>query len=232
MIEEFACLAAAAAVFVGAHFVLSATPVRRRLIAGLGRYGFLGLYSLIAIASLTWLVWSYRLAPYHYVWGTPEWARWLALGVLPLAFVLVLAGYLTPNPSAVMADSVLKRDNPAQGIIAITRHPVMIGIALWAAAHIIANGDVAGLILFGSQLILAVGGIAHLEARRAASGDGDWQRLKARTSIVPFVAIAGGRARFAFGLADWGFVLGGLVLYAVLLKIHGWAFGVYLIGRP
>ncbi len=231
MLSEFQSLAAAAAVFVGGHFLLSATPIRARLIAALGQYGFLALYSAVALAAFVWLLMSFGQAPYLWVWGSPQWARILVFVVMPLSAMLVIAGYLTPNPSAVLGDYALKRADPAPGIFKVTRHPVMLGTALWAAAHLLANGDLAGIILFGSLLILAVGGIAHIEIKHRASGDPAWQRLTAVTSIVPFAAILAGRARFAFTPMDWTRLALGLGLYGALLHLHGWAFGIYLLAK-
>ena len=232
MLHEFNDLAAAAVLFVGGHFILSAVPLRNRLIAAIGQIGFLLLYSLVALAAFAWMVWSYRLAPYLWVWGSPDWARMIVFTVMPLSAMLVTAGFLTPNPSAVMGDYVLTRADPAPGIFKVTRHPAMLGIALWAAAHLLANGNVAGILLFGSLLILAVGGIAHSEARRRASKDPAWQRLTAVTSVVPFAAIIAGRTRLNFTPMDWTRLALGIGLYALLLQIHGWAFGVYLVGKP
>lgn len=232
MLSEFGELAVAAALFIGAHFLLSAVPVRDRLIGWLGPRGYLALYSVTALALFVWVVWSFRLAPYFYVWGSPEWARMAVFAVMPIALMLIAAGYLTPNPSAVLGDYVLKRDDPAPGIFKVTRHPAMLGVALWAAAHLLANGNVAGILLFGSLLILAVGGIAHIERKRRASGDPAWQRLTAVTSIMPFVAIIARRNRFAFTALDWLRLALGLTLYAALLYFHGPAFGVYLVGKP
>lgn len=232
MLSEFGELAAAAALFVGVHFLLSSMPVRSRLIGWVGPRGYLALYSIIALALFAWMLWSFRLAPYFFVWGSPEWARMIAFAVMPISLMLITAGYLTPNPSAVLGDSVLKRDDPAPGIFKVTRHPVMLGIALWASAHLLANGNVAGILLFGSLLVLAVGGIAHIERRRRTSGDPAWQRLTAVTSIVPFGAIIARRNRFAFTVLDWTRLALGLALYAALLYFHGPAFGVYLVGKP
>lgn len=232
MLTEFNDLAAASALFVGSHFILSAVPLRRRLVAALGQYGFLALYSLVALAAFAWMVWSYRLAPYLWVWGSPDWARMIVFAVMPLSAMLVTTGFLTANPSAVLGDYVLQRDDPAPGIFKVTRHPVMLGMALWAAAHLLANGNAAGILLFGSLLILAVGGIAHIERKRRASNDPAWQRLTAVTSIMPFGAILARRTRFSFTPMDWTRLALGLGLYAALLHLHGWAFGIYLVGKP
>jgi uncharacterized membrane protein len=232
MLSEFRELAAACGLFVGAHFLLSSAPVRARLAGWLGQRGYLLLYSAIALALFVWMIWSFRLAPYYWVWGSPEWARLIAFAVMPVALMLLVAGYLTPNPSAVMGGYVLERDDPAPGIFKVTRHPVMLAIALWAGAHLLANGTGGGILLFGSLLVLAVGGIAHIERRRHASGDANWRRLTAVTSILPFAAILAGRNRFAFTPMDWTRLALGLGLYAALLYAHGWVFGVWLVGKP
>lgn len=232
MLSEFQMLTLAAVLFVGGHFLLSATPVRNRLIGALGQYGFLALYSALALAAFGWLLIAFGQAEYRWVWGSPQWTRVIVFAVMPIAAMLVVAGYLTPNPTAVLGDYALKRADPAVGIFQVTRHPAMIGVALWAASHLLANGHLAAIILFGSLLILSVGGIAHIEAKKRASGDANWQRLVAMTSIVPFAAIAQGRIRFGFGERDWLRLALGLALYGALLYFHGPAFGIYLVGKP
>ncbi len=232
MLSEFIELAIVCALFVAFHVLLSATPIRATLTGWIGESLYLLFYSAIALALFAWMVWDFRLAPYYWVWGSPEWARQLAIYVMPFSAMLVVAGYLTPNPSAVMGDYALNGEDPARGIFKITRHPVMIGVALWAATHLLANGNAAGLLLFGSLLILAIVGIAHIEARRRANDNPAWERFIAVTSIVPFAAIIAGRTRFVFTPMDWTRLALGLGLYALLLYFHGQAFGVYLIGKP
>ncbi len=232
MLGEFIELAIACALFVAMHMLLSATPIRAMLTGWIGQSLYLLFYSAIALALFAWMMWSFRLAPYYWVWGSPEWARQIAIYVMPIAAMLVGAGYLTPNPSMVMGDYALKGANPVRGIFQITRHPVMLGVALWAAVHLLANGNVAALLLFGSLLILAIVGIAHIEARRRANDDAAWQQFVSVTSIVPFAAILARRTRFSFTPMDWTRLALGLGLYALLLYFHGPAFGVYLIGKP
>lgn len=232
MLSEFIELAIACALFVAVHVVMSSTPIRAQLTVWVGQGVYLLFYSAVALTLFAWMVWEFRLAPYYWVWGSPEWARQIAIYTMPLAAMLVVAGYLTPNPSAVMGEYALKGAQPVRGIFQITRHPVMLGVSLWAAAHLLANGNVAGLLLFGSLLILAIVGIAHIEARRRASDDPAWQQFVSVTSIVPFAAIIARRTRFSFTPMDWTRLALGLGLYALLLRFHGEAFGVYLIGKP
>ncbi|MBN33412.1 MAG: hypothetical protein CMM46_01300 [Rhodospirillaceae bacterium] len=72
--------------------------------------------------------------------------------MLALVF-FVVCGNATPNPSSVGSEKALERENAAGGIFSITRHPLLWGIALWALAHLIANGDVASLLFFASIVV-------------------------------------------------------------------------------
>ncbi len=228
MAGSFVALFAAALLFTGGHFVLSGASLRRFLIGRLGRLPYLGLYSVFAAAALAWLIVAYGRAPDFELWGDPLWARYLALVLMPFAAILLVCGAATPSPTAVGGARVLRRDDPAPGILKVTRHPVMWAFALWAAVHLIANGDMASLILFGAVLTLALGGMAHMEARLRAEGGRAWQRLAAATSVIPFAAAYSGRARISLaGIGAWRIGLG-VALYFVLLLGHEWAFGVSL----
>lgn len=225
MSGSLAALALAALIFVGGHFVLSSAPVRGALIARLGRVPFTGLYAVFAGATFTWLIIAYGSAPLTELWGDPGWARYLLLLVMPFAAILLVCGVLTPNPTGMGGDQARARDDPAPGIFKLTRHPVMSAIALWAAAHLIANGDAASVIFFGAILFLALGGVAHMEARWCAKGDPGWQRVVAATSVIPFAAALEGRAKISLAGIGWGRMALGAGLYFVLLFGHQWAIG-------
>lgn len=220
----------ATVLFVGGHFLLSSLTLRGPLVARLGALGYRGLYSVLALASFAWMLWGYGQMPYIELWGSPPWARWIAAVATFVAAILVVAGYLTPNPSAIGGERVLARRDPAPGIFKVTRHPVMFGTALWAAAHLLANGDLASVVLFGGLFILAAGGIWHMEVRRnaaAAAGDAPgWQRLVALSSVVPFAAVMAGRTHLSFTPADWGRIALGVAVYVALFALHQRAFGV------
>ncbi|MEE8559717.1 MAG: NnrU family protein [Alphaproteobacteria bacterium] len=222
MTGSFAALVAAALLFTGGHFMLSGASLRRFLIGRLGRLPYLVLYSVIAVATLAWLILAFARAPYVELWGDPLWARYLVLVLMPFAAILLMCGALTPSPTAIGGARVLRRDDPAPGILKVTRHPVMWAFALWAAVHLIANGDMASLILFGAVLTLALGGMAHMEARRRAEGGRAWQRLAAATSVIPFAAAYSGRARISLAGIGWGRMVLGVALYLVLLLGHEW----------
>ncbi|MDJ0948308.1 MAG: NnrU family protein [Alphaproteobacteria bacterium] len=219
-------LAVAAIAFVGVHF-LTRAPIRARVVAGIGELNWLALFSAVSIALLIWVIWAYSDAPYVELWPDTVWARWLALLVMPVSLVLIACGYLTPNPSIAGAGgSVLTSDEPARGIIKVTRHPLMWGIALWALCHIPANGDAASVILMGSMAGLALIGMPSMDAKLRTRKGHDWERLEGITSTLPFAAILQGRTRVTLGEIGWWRIGIGLALYVAFLLVHEWAIGV------
>ena len=110
----------------------------------------------------------------------------------------------------------------ARGMLRITRHPFLWGVGLWAVTHLIANGDVASLILFGTFLVLAIGGTASIDAKRRRKFPVAWQGFAKVTSSVPFAAVARGGNRLVPALAEIGpwRILAALVLYAVAFYLH------------
>src|SRR5262249_21594979 len=131
----------------------------------------------VARAGLVWMGYAYRYAPTIPLWG-------LLLGFRPVAYVLVLialifvvVGIATPSPTRVGMESKLAQGpDIARGMVRITRHPFLWGVALWALVHLIVNGDLASLILFGSLLVLALGGTAAIGANRRRSFGEHWMQ--------------------------------------------------------
>jgi predicted DCC family thiol-disulfide oxidoreductase YuxK len=82
---------------------------------------------------------------------------------------------------------VLDRLEPARGVLRITRHPVMWGVGLWAAVHLVANGDLASLLFFGGFLLTALGGAWHLDRRLAATEGERWRCFVAVTSFARWI---------------------------------------------
>jgi uncharacterized membrane protein len=221
--DPIAQLLLATLVFLGTHFVPS-TPLRGALIGALGQRVYLGIYSLVAAATIAWMSWAYAKAPFQPLWQVPG-LKVLALVVMPFALILLAGGVMTRNPTAVMQEAAFKANEPARGVIRVTRHPIMWGILLWAAVHVLARGDLASLVFFGGFLFLAALGTVLMDARKAAALGADWKRFAAVTSNVPFGAIASGRNRFRFEEIGWKRVGVGLALYVVLLAAHPYLFG-------
>ena len=211
-------LLAATAAFLLTHFVTS-TPLRTRLVATLGEWPYRGVYSLVASIMLAWMIWAYAGAPREQLWtGFRELPR-LAM---PLAFILIACGYAR-NPTMVGADRLLKSEDPARGIIRITRHPIMWGIMLWAAAHVLARGELAATVFFGGFLVLAALGTILMDRRKRSNAD--FQRFKAVTSYIPFVAIAQGRNRIVWREIGWKRPAIGIAVFVLVFFLHPWISG-------
>lgn len=222
--DPIAHLVLATLAFLLTHLVTS-TPVRGSLVEAIGEKAYLGAYSAVSFITIGWMAWAYLRAPYQPLWNIPGVKLW-PLAVMPVAFILLAAGVMTKNPSAVGQSGALRGEEPARGIIRVTRHPVMWGIALWAAVHVLARGDLASLVFFGGFLVLALAGTALIDARKADALGEEWARFAAVTSNVPFSAIVEGRNRFAAAEIGIKRVGVGLALFAAVLAAHPWLFGV------
>jgi uncharacterized membrane protein len=151
-----AALIAGLVLFLGVHSTrIFADGWRTAMIARLGELRWKGIYSLVSLAGLVLIVWGYgqaRLDPVV-VWSPPGWTRHLAsLLVLP-AFVLIVAGNMRGT-----------RIKHAVG------HPMVLGTKVWAFAHLLANGMLADIVLFGSFLAWAIADYAASRRRDRAAG--------------------------------------------------------------
>src|ERR1700737_4604965 len=98
------------------------------------------------------------------------------LCVMPLAAILVIGGYPPPNPTAVGMERAAGADDPAPGILRVTRHPVMWAIGLWAISHVVANGDAASVLFFGAIAGLALGGTVLIDRKKQLALGSNWPR--------------------------------------------------------
>lgn len=222
-------LTVAALFLIGTHLGIASTALRRELVGRLGETLYRALYSLLALVALAWLVVAWRAAPTLPVWSAGAAVRHGVLLLMPLAFLLVIGAVTGPNPTAV-GQRPDPDGTPAYGIIRITRHPLMWGIALWAILHLGANGDVAAFLFFGTLALLAILGTFLIDARRTRANDPGWGVFLQATSNLPFLAVLEGRQKIApaeIGL--WRVALA-LAAYVVLLWLHPQLFGVSPIG--
>ncbi len=216
----------AAIYFVGIHVFISGTGLRAVVVRATGAQGFQGLFSLLSLTGIVWLCWAYGHAPDVPLWGHLTALRPVALVLMVVAVLLVAIGLTTPSPTAVGGEARLNQAEPAQGILRVTRHPFLWGVALWALVHLIINGDAAALVLFGSLLLLAVIGPLSIDAKRKQAFGDKWDRFAAVTSNVPFAAIVQGRNTLKVAeLGAWQVGLA-LVVYIAVLLSHRWLFGV------
>lgn len=215
-----ACLA-----FILPHLVVTPTGLRPALMGAMGEKAYLALYSIVSIAALVWMAMAYGDAPYVAVWEPPVGLRHLSLLLMPVAAVLLVLAVASPNPTSVAGKAALEKGE-ARGIFAITRHPMMWAFVLWGVAHLLANGDLASILLFGTILLVAGLGMVLQDRRKSRDAPEAYGRIKAGSSIVPFVAVAQGRARIRLGEIGLLRIAAGVVLFVVLLGAHPWLFGV------
>lgn len=169
--------------FFGMHLVPELPGVRAGLTGALSEKGFKGLFSLVALAGFILIIWGFATAPHVKVYEPAEWARWPAVILMPVALILLAGAHM-------------------KGRIKLRlRHPMMIGVGLWSVLHLFANGDRAGLTLFGCFLVYSILSIWSANRRGPAAGFEPQPRK------------------------DMMAVIGGIAVYVVLLFAHPFLFG-------
>lgn len=217
--------AAAFAVFLLSHALPARPPVRRRLARWLGERGYLLAYCLVSVVVLAWLIVAAGRAPFVLLWPHAAWQAWLVNIVMPAVCVLIAFGVAAPNPLS-FGGSAHDFDPARPGVVGVSRHPLLLALALWAGAHAVANGDLAHLLLFGCLGGFAILGMGALDRRRRREmGDAKWARLAARSSSWPLAALLAGRwrPRAAPGIRR---LTAGLLLWLALAALHPPVIGV------
>ena len=115
---------------------------------------------------------------------------------MPVVCLLAAYGTAAPTPFSFGGRGNERFDPEAPGIAGVARHPLLWAIALWAGSHLVANGDLAHAILFGTFAGFALLGMRMLDRRgQGRRGEAEWRRLAARTSLLPGAALVSGRWR-------------------------------------
>lgn len=222
-------LALSCAMFLAIHLLIAGTTMRDRLVAVLTEGGYMAAFSLASVAVIVWMCVSFNAAlagDNPQLWYLGEGVKHAGGIVMALAFLMVVPGLLTPNPTSVGQASLAGREDVARGMLRITRHPFLWGVAIWAAFHLLANGDEASAIFFGSFLVLSLAGTASIDAKRNRKSPDDWGRFAAVTSNVPFAAILSGRNRLSIGeLLTWRQLVA-IIVFAGIFVTHHLIFGV------
>lgn len=174
--------------FLGPHATrIFAEGFRQRQIAAHGLRRWKGLYSLVSLAGLVLIVWGYgqaRLDPVL-LWQPPRGMRHAALLLTLIAFVLLAAS-----------------DSPRNHIKAALHHPMLLGVKVWAFAHLLANGMLADVVLFGSFLVWAI--VLYAVSRRRDRREGTvYPPGTLRGTVITLVAGVGVWLLFVFWLHSW-----------------------------
>lgn len=206
--------------FLATHMSLSSQSLRPKLVEKIGPSGFLGVYSVIALAIFIPLAWIY-FAHKHagvYLWygSTIPWMRPLVYVGMVLAFTLAIGGNINPSPA-----SIAPGDGTIRGVLRITRHPLFMGVGLFGLLHLaVARIHGADLAFFGGLPIVALIGCAHQDRRKLATGGESFRRFYEETSFLPF-----GRGDFR-ALFEPPLALGiGVVATLLLRYFHPTLFG-------
>jgi uncharacterized membrane protein len=152
-------------------------------------------------------------------------ARPVVLGLMFFAFQFAVIGLTTPSPTATGGEKTLDADEPARGILRVTRHPFLWGVAIWGFCHLLVNADPPALLFFGALLVLALVGPESIDRKRRRKYGERWSRFEAVTSNIPFAAIATGRNRLVLGEFGAFRIALGVGLYLLLLGLHARLFG-------
>lgn len=222
-------LIAAAVFFVLLHLIVSGTRVRDALTGRIGQGPYTGLFSLASVAGLTWLGFAFaeaRAEPTAAFWTVGDASRQVQLGLQLVAMLLLVPGLATPNPTSVRQEGVLERPDAVKGMLRITRHPFLWGVAIWALGHLVVNGEPAALVLFGSMLTLALFGTASIDAKRRRALGPAYDTFTGQTSNVPFAAILSGRQKLNLGEIGIWRLVAGVAAWAALAFGHPYLFGV------
>ena len=225
-------LVAAALSFVLLHLLVSGTRVRDALTGTIGQGPYMGLFSLASLGLIVWMSMAYgaaqRSGANPVFWGATTVTKEIQLGLMLLAFLLVVPGLTTLNPTSVRQEGALNRPDVVKGMLRITRHPFLWGVAVWAVGHLMVNGDAASLVLFGALLVLSIFGTVSIDAKRKRALGATWDAFAAKTSNTPFGAIASGRQSLAVGqiaeIGWWRIVLA-IALWAGTIFLHPIVFG-------
>jgi uncharacterized membrane protein len=193
-------LIAGLAAFLGAHLFTLLRGPRAAVIGQIGLPAYKGLYALASIAGLALLIagyGSYRAAGYVPVWNPPIWTTHLSFLILLPMFPLLLAAYLPGR------------------IKAAVKHPMILAVKTWAFAHLLSNGDLGSMLLFGGFLVWAV--VAFMNMRRRGEQNEMLVPLPPAKPINDLIAIGGGLALWA------AFLFGGLHRWLVgVAALPGW----------
>ena len=141
------------ALFIGGHALTTQRELRAKVIASTGEGGYKIAYSLVSAAGLALIVWGfarYRATGWIDVWYPPVAMKHIAAALMLPAVILVVASYIRGR------------------IYSTLKHPMLAGVKLWAVAHLLANGDLGSIILFGSFLGWAVFDRVSLKRRSDA----------------------------------------------------------------
>jgi uncharacterized membrane protein len=213
--------AAALVVFAGSHYLPAVTGWREAMIGRFGRRAYFSVYGVVSVGLLAWVIVAAGRAPYVELWPALAWQRWLPNLAMPAAFVLAACGMGAAQPFTLGGRRADRFDPAEPGLAAVTRHPLLLALALWSGAHLAANGDLAHVVVFGGFFAMSLAGMAAADRRAGrelgAERAAEFFAATSLFSLAPF-RDAGWRRRTLPGLARRA--AAGLALWGAALMLH------------
>lgn len=211
--------ALAFAVFFASHMVLVRPPVRPFLVRVLTARGFSTAYSVLSLLILWWLIRAAQTAPYIALWDWAPWQNWIPIiAMLPVCLILAF-GVAVPNPFSFGGLHNERFDPQSAGIVRWMRHPILVALFLWSTSHLVPNGNLAHVILFGAFALFSLLGMKLIDRRRQREMGEEWSRLLDATQEAP-PSLATAKMPTLVRL------LAAVIAYAVLAHLHIYFAGV------
>jgi uncharacterized membrane protein len=210
-----------AVAFLATHSIPLRPAVRQPIEARIGAPMFLTLYSTLSIAALGWLIRAAGHAPFVALWAWEPWQLWVPQVSMALVSLITALSLGRPNPFS-FGGARNAEFNPAKpGIIGWMRHPLLAAMALWSGAHIVPNGDLAHVLMFGAFSLFALLGIVMIDRRRKRKMGATWTTLQAQTTPWPRPRLST-NAMMRIAVAA--------TIYIIFVWAHPLLFGVYPFG--
>jgi len=220
-------LIAASAAFFLIHAVVAGTKVRFWLVDKIGLKVYVPIFATGSLAALWWMIDAYNNmsgAGLDAIWLSCPWGHYLTAVMMFPALLLVVVGLMTKSPTAMEQGALLDQRDIATGVLRVTRHPFLVGVALWAATHMVVISDPSSLVFFGTFLVVVVNGMRNIDRKRLHIHGDAWTAFAEQTSSVPFVAILQGRNRLNWGEIGAVKILAGIITYLAIAGLHYWLF--------
>lgn len=209
------------AAFFLTHSVPLRPAVRARLVSVMGARGFGMAYSVLSLGMLALLIHAAGRAPYVLLWPQMPWqVHAVQVGMLAVCILLAIS-VARPNPLSFGGAGNDRFDPDRPGVVRFVRHPVLVALGLWAGLHLLPNGDLAHVLLFGVLAGFAFAGMRLVDRRkRRQMGEAAWAELCREVAEGPVIPRPGSWVGLLFRAAI------GFLAYGVLVGLHPYVIGV------
>lgn len=213
--------------FVASHSIPAHPLIRSFLINRIGRLAYISIYSTISLILFTALIFITTSLPFVPIWELGDLVRWVPILLLPFSCLLTTYALGSPNPFSFGGSRTKDFDPKIPGIVGLTRHPFLWAIGLWSLSHLLVNGDLSHIILFGAFGIFAFWGMPLLDLKAQRTlGKEEWAALLENVKTAPLASLFMKNKAFPLNGGPIMRFIFALLLFALLLVIHEPLLGV------